>query len=122
MRLNPDCIRDILLYIEANTNFEIDSIDVNDIKEELSNYDSKTLYYHIQMIEESEVVDNVVWAENRPWEISNLSYNGHQFLSNIYDDKVWKKVKNYINKLPSVSLQVLISIAPTLLEKTLFKS
>lgn len=122
MRLNPDCIRDILLYIEANTNFEIDSIDVNDIEEELSNYDSKTLYYHIQMIEESELVDNVVWAENRPWEISNLSYNGHQFLSNIYDDKIWKKVKNYINKLPSVSLQVLISIAPTLLEKTLFKS
>jgi Hypothetical protein (DUF2513) len=121
MGLNPDCTRDILLYIEANTNFEINSIDVNDITEELSNYDSKTLYYHIQMIEESELVDNVVWAENRPWEISNLSYNGHQFLSNIHNDKVWKKVKNYINKLPSVSLQVLISIAPTLLEKTLFK-
>ena len=59
MRLNPDCIRDILFYIEANTNFEIDSIDVNDIIEDLSNYDSKTLYYHIQMIEESEVVNNV---------------------------------------------------------------
>ena len=122
MKLNNDCIREILLFIEDNTDFENSFIDVDIISEKLNTYDTNTLYYHIQMIDQADLVDRVCWADSRPYAISNLSWNGHQYLSNIRDDKVWKMMKDYTSKLSSVSLQFLISIAPTFVEKVLFKS
>lgn len=122
MKLDNDCIREILLFIEDNTDFENSFIDVDIITEKLNAYDINTLYYHIKMIAQADLVDEVFWADSRPYEISNLSWNGHQYLSNIRDDKVWKMMKDYTSKLSSVSLQFLISIAPTFVEKVLFKS
>lgn len=122
MKLNNDCIRDILLFIEDKTDFENDFINVNDIAKKLNTYDTNTLYYHIKMIDQADLVDHISWADNRPYIISNLSWEGHQYIDNIRDDKVWKMIQDHTKKLSSVSLQLLISLAPTFVEKILFKS
>ena len=122
MKLNNDCIREILLFIEDNTDFEKSFVDVDKLAAYLNKYDSNTIYYHIKMIDQAGLVDKVCWADCRPYSISNPSWNGHEYLSNIRDDKVWKMMKDYTSKLSSVSLQFLISVAPTFVEKVLFNS
>jgi len=119
MRLNNDCIRDILLYLEANTSFEKEIINVDTLVNNLSKYDKDVVYYHIKMISQASLVDNVLFAGDEPYTISSLSWEGHQYLDNIRDDKVWKMLKDSASKLPSVSLKVLVSLAPKLIEKYL---
>lgn len=121
MRLNNDCIREILLYIEEHTDYECCFVDVDNIVDHL-NYDKNTIYYHIKMISQAKLVDNVLFADMRPYEVSNLSWNGHQYLDNIRDNKVWSMIKEHTNKLSSVSLQILISLAPKIIEKYLLNS
>lgn len=121
MKLNNDCIRDILLFVEENTDYEKVFVDVDNIVNCL-NYDKNTVYYHIKMISQANLVDHVVFADMRPYTISNLSWEGHQYLDNIRDNKVWEIIKQQTNKLSSVSLNFLISIAPTIVEKYLFNS
>lgn len=122
MKLNNDCIRDILLFIESNTDFEKLFIDPDALVNSLQSYDKNTIYYHIRMISQANLVDNVLFAGNEPYTISSLSWEGHQYLDNIRDDKVWKLLKEKTNQLSSVSLKILISLAPKLIEKYLFNS
>lgn len=122
MKLNNDCIRDILLFIESNTDFEKPFINSDALITNLQSYDKNTIYYHIKMISQAELVDKVTFADNRPFLVYNLSWEGHQYLDNIRDDKVWKLLKEKTNQLSSVSLKILISLAPKLIEKYLFNS
>lgn len=122
IRLNIDCIRDILLYIESNTNFEKSLLDVDTLVNSLKNYDADTLYYHIKMISQANLVDKVSFADSRPFFISSLSWEGHEYLDNIRDTKIWTMLKDKTNKLSSISLKVLISLAPKLIEQYLLNS
>lgn len=119
MRLNNDCIRDVLLYIEDNTDYKKRFINIDKLLTDLD-YDENTLFYHISMISQANLVDKVVYADNKPISTSSLSWNGHQYLDNIRDDKVWSMVKDKTKNLASVSLNVLIPLASKLLENMLF--
>ncbi|MGN9161248.1 DUF2513 domain-containing protein [Clostridium sulfidigenes] len=118
MRLNNDCIRDILLYIEANTDYEKSCINSDVLVKDLK-YDKNTIFYHICMIRQARLVDNVSFADNEPKLISRLSWQGHQYLDNIRDNKVWRLLKEKTSKLSSVSLSLLIQLAPTVLQQYL---
>ena len=120
MRLNNDCIRDILLYVEDNTDLEKSVIDIDKLSEALSNkYNENALYYHIKMISQADLVDNVFFAEDRPYTISSLSWEGHQYLDNIRDEKVWNILKDKTKDLSSVSLKILIPVASKIIENML---
>lgn len=111
MRLNHDCIRDILLYIEANTDDDISCISCDTLLEALSKYDKNTLFYHIRRMDTANLFDSVYYSENEPELISNLSWDGHHYIDNIRDDKIWSKTKAAASKLASVSLPILIEKA-----------
>lgn len=116
MQLNNDCIRDIMLYIEANTNPSNLIIMVTPLLKELNKYDEDTLYYHILQISNAGFIKP---ARAKAEMISDLTWNGHQYLDNIRDDKVWNVLKDKASKLSSVSLQVLVQLAPTIVQSFL---
>lgn len=118
MKLNNDCIRDILLYVEENTTFSKSSVGVEPFLESLSKYDEETLFYHLSLMNQAKLL-KVQFAGNKPFLISKLTWEGHQFIDNIRDNKVWAQIKDKSKKLSSVSLQFLISLAPTILEQML---
>lgn len=118
MRLDNDCIRDIMLYIEDNTTYEKRFIDVDNLVNDL-NYDKDTLYYHLSMISQANLFDKVNFADNRPYLISSLSWEGHQYLDNIREDHIWKAVKEKASKVGSVSLQVMIPLATAIIQQKL---
>lgn len=118
MRLNYDCIRDILLYIEDNTDYEKECVSSDELLDNLS-YDKNTLFYHIDMISQAELVDDVCYADNEPQIISRLSWEGHQYLDNIRDDGIWKTVKEKASSIGSTSLKLLIPLSESIVKQKL---
>lgn len=115
MRLNPDCVRDILLYIEENTDSRHQAVSVEDLVRDMAGkYDDNTLYYHISKIDEGGLVDDVSYTGvNIPIDVTSLSWEGHCFLDNIRDNKVWAKVKAFFKSVVSISLPLLSEYAKT---------
>ncbi len=111
MRLNPDCIRDILLYVEENTDDEISSVSVDSLQENLTQYDKNTLFYHIRRMDSANLFDDVAYWDNEPQLISNLSWTGHEFIENVRNSNNWETTKSIAKKVGSTSFNVLSTIA-----------
>ena len=112
MKLNPDCIRDILLCVEANTDLQhFLSIGPQDIPEEISQYSLDEIMYHIKQAELSGLLIAPSWYLDGGCMIKYLLPSGHQFLSDIREDTNWNKTKEIAKTVGSNSLDALKQIA-----------
>lgn len=114
MRLNPDCIRDILLVIENTTTYH-DSWDWDfDNFDEplLNNYSHEEIMYHILQCKKAGLVDGCeFYYGGDAGTVSDLSPYGHQFLADIRSESVWNKTKDIAQNIGSNSLDVLKQIS-----------
>jgi len=110
MKLNHDCIRDIILFIEDTTTASIPYVLVINIQNHLNSiYDNETINYHVLFIGSAHLVEKVSVADNNiPLTVWDLTPLGHDYAGNIRDTKVWSKLKSVTSKLASISLPVLI--------------
>lgn len=111
MRLNNDCVRDLLLAIEENVGLKeymsIDSL-------QLKSYSQDDLQYTALKLEEAGYINAKVSKYldgSMDIYIFSLTWNGHKFLDNIRDNNVWSKTKGIVSKFASVSLDVLEKVA-----------
>lgn len=113
MKLNPDCVRDILLEIEATTDLShYQKFSPGSITEErFSKYSEDELFYHMKQCELSGFLNGVSWDMSGGCSILYLSPRGHQFLENIREDNNWNKTKKIAKNVGSSSLNVLTDIA-----------
>lgn len=112
MVLNPDCIRDILIYVESNTDLRhVLSISPKDIPDELSKYSGNEIMYHIKQAELSNLIKVPSWYLDGGCSIHYLLPDGHQFLSNIREDNNWNKTKDIAKSVGSNSLDAIKQIA-----------
>lgn len=112
MKLNPDCIRDILLLAEKETSldFYLD-ISPNELPESLIQYAPDEVMYHIKQCELSNLLLVPSWYLDGSCIISYLTPDGHQFLANIREDNNWNKTKEIAASVGSNSLDVIKDIA-----------
>ena len=111
MKLNQDCIRDLLLYLEENLKLN-DYLSISNIS--LKNYSSEELLYTADKLYEAgylkcsrKVYDNT----DLMIFVSSITYTGHQFLDNIRDDKVFAKTKSILSGFKSVSIDIISETA-----------
>lgn len=111
MKLNQDCIRDLLLYLEENLKLN-DYLSISNIS--LKNYSSEELLYTADKLYEAgylkcsrKVYDNT----DLMIFVSSITYTGHQFLDNIRDDKVFAKTKSILSSFKSVSIEIISETA-----------
>lgn len=118
MRLNPDCIRDILLTVEDNTSFE-DFLDFENATdyEQLSSYSTDEVLYHIKQCELSGLLTKVSWYLGGSCLIHDLSPYGHEFLANIRSNTNWNKTKEITKKVGTTSLNAMIQIASNVISE-----
>ena len=114
MKLNPDCIRDILLAIEeitdGITSFEYDRYGC--IPDKLKKYSHEEILYHCRQCSMAGLVFNMKYFENgNCFLIEDLSPAGHEFLADIRSESVWGKTKEISKKLGVGSLRSLAEIA-----------
>ena len=112
MKLNPDCIRDILIYVEENTDL-MNSVYLSNEEAEsiFPKYSSDEVLYHIKQCELSGFFQGVSQDMSGGFDICYLSPAGHQFLSDIRSDNLWNNVKEVSKKVGSNSLSSLTQIA-----------
>lgn len=125
MRLNPDCIRDILLTVEELVDIrhylEYRKNEENPFPR-LSQYSHDEISYHINQCNLSGfIIDTHFYDIDKTIVIGDLSPKGHEFLANIRSNTVWNNTKSIANKVGSISLDVLIKVSTGILTQMINK-
>jgi hypothetical protein len=114
MKLNSDCIRDILIAVESLKPGNVYTIP--SLHSALPQYSSSVLNYHcLQLLDAGCISANAINISNSALPqicvILDLTFAGHQFLANIRSDDIWMKTKSISKKIGSESLHVLAEIS-----------
>lgn len=113
MRLNPDCMRDILLVVEENLQLN-GSLPMSDLLPLLPGYSKDEITYTCLKLNEANLLN--IFKVDYPGgafvnDICEITYNGHQFLENIRNQSTWETVKQKLSLLGSSSVPVIMSVA-----------
>jgi len=112
MKLNYNCVRDLMLYIEDNLEYGY-RLYVNELK--LGNYEQQTIVYSADKLYEAGYIEalkkKTIDSDLPQIEVKAITWEGHQFLDNIRDNKVWENTKNILSKFSSVSIGIISNVA-----------
>lgn len=125
MRINIDCLRDVLLYCINNLDYiengyiwKCEVVELNDIykSEDLQQYPKKDIMYSVLKLKESEYIKT---SCEQPKEatyindcvIMDVTMKGHQFAETIKEPTVWEKTKSIANKVGNHTLHFLENLA-----------
>lgn len=114
MKLNPDCVRDVLLTVEESCDFKkrLCYDQSGPAPRHLQKYTHDEIIYHMMQCSLSNLIVGFSSADNGGLiTISDLSPDGHKFLANIREDTIWSKTKTVAAKIGSKSLDTLIQIS-----------
>lgn len=115
MKLNHDCVRDVMLSLEDRLEC-VDSIDFENIK--LENFDDKDVLYSLLKLHEAGFLSGKVMRmldRSVTGYITGITWEGHKFLDTIRDNKVWGKTKTILSKVSSASVSFASSVASQVL-------
>lgn len=113
MKLNPDCIRDILLEVELTTTINKAWVYNSDSpSKRLSIYSKEEIGYHARQCDKSNLVDGFhLFGECDSISIDDLTPGGHEFLTHIRNDTFFNKLKAIGKQLGLETLSDLTQIA-----------
>ena len=118
MKLNYDCLRKILLTIENeldwNEHLQFCYTNLVDMTEALTDFSKAEIAYASKMAIEAGLIDAHIYdCDTCIIDIRyyGLTYEGHQFLDTVRENKIWKKTKDIINSAGGASLSIMKSIA-----------
>ena len=111
MRLNPDCIRAILLFVEDHPpGAEI--VIPEKLPDALSQYSFQEVQYHAEQCDQSGFLNGFKHTILGEIKIDSLTPEGNKFLDTIRPDTVWEKTKATAAKVGSASLDFISKTAP----------
>ncbi|MFI3804273.1 DUF2513 domain-containing protein [Vagococcus fluvialis] len=124
MELKAELIRDLLLYSESVPLKGIHDMDEIFNSELLSKYSEDEIIHAISVMGSNDAnlfASNIQWASDEPYFIlvGSPTFEGHKYLDNIRDPEVWKQTKKATSKFASVSIDVLSSVAASVITKML---
>ena len=130
MKLNSDCIRDTLLYLEEELtiNFQqrtFNSIPGNRLIENMmlkhTHYEAEEIWYVIYNLKQVGYIEgrfsNAGNGKMYVCEIENITWKGHQFLDSIRPESIWEAVKTKADQIGGISVSGLNIIASTVLQQ-----
>lgn len=119
MKLNPDCIRQILLAVEEQTGFKKSTFAYDVAKE--CDFSLEEVLYHINQCELYGFFTGVrhyVNGDNN-CRIIDLSPKGHEFIANAHSDSVWNSALKIIKPIKGVSVAVLTEVISSIVRTKL---
>lgn len=109
MKLNPDCIREILIAIEERSEYN-KYVGFDEVIENV-NFPENEVLYHIQQCEMNGFIIGVMRYLGGGGMIKDLSPKAHEFLANIRSESNWNKIKKKASEVGTFSLNALAQIA-----------
>ena len=110
MKLNPDCVRDILFVVEEYSTYSNDVSEDKLYKKLIPKYSQEEILYHVRQCEHSGLFLKVQHYFGG-FSIQDLSPYGHQFINDIRQDNNWNRTKDIAKNVGSFSLDVLKDIS-----------
>jgi len=122
MKLNHNCVRDVLLCLEAEPNvitnddgdIEFVGTWLNEICEKNPQYPQEDIFYTLFKLEEGGYIDmSVQWAGGELSEccVNFITFAGHEFIEKIRQDSIWKKTLKIAGEVGIFSLKMLAKIS-----------
>ncbi len=114
MKLNPNCIRALLLYCEDSLTLDEhlawQPLHLLDFCASLPKYSRQEIAYTLYLLDEADYIEtHIVEADCGIIDIYvfRLTYLGHEFIDSIRSNTVWEKVQSALNVISSASLPVI---------------
>lgn len=114
MKLNVDCMRDVLEYLQ---DMPLNAYkDVNELCSELTAYEHDDVKYTcLKLYEAGMIYASTEDIDNIPLPtveyIYDITYQGHQFWAKIKDDDRWSGIKKVLPKIRDYSIDAIGSVA-----------
>jgi hypothetical protein len=100
MKLNYDCVRELLLTLEENLvmddSLSYPSLTLKQVCEKMPDFSRADIAYASTKLLEAEYIEaNSIESDSKIIKIvySSITYEGHQYLDSIRDSKLWSTVK-----------------------------
>lgn len=129
MKLNYDCIRDLLLALETSLEFdeylEFNPISFDDLLEIecLSEYSEQDLLYSIINLDDAGFIETISGVyDGSPLQnisIIRIAYCGHELIETIRPKGIWQKTKAILSEVGTVSLPLLSGVSSSLLNNAI---
>ncbi len=121
MKLNPDCIRDIMFYLEEHlsisSELEIEEVSVYTLEKALS-YPIQELANTLFALDDAGFIEiKYDFGSNRIdiLNVSRITYGGYQFIESVRPEPVWNKVKSVGRHVGSFSMNTITQVATSVL-------
>lgn len=104
MKFNPECLKDLLTFIEESSTPRNPAVIESDcVPKTLEKYDIEKIEYHLNQARMSGLLDNYKKNIIGDFKISGLTPNGHQLLEQLRNPKIWKEVlKKCVSSVPTL--------------------
>lgn len=124
MKLNQDCVREILLELEEKLPYNGD-LHLQQIKEldtGKKHGEEEALYSILKLIEANYLNGNIFKADCEIYHlsVSSITWDGHEFLNSVRSSEIWQETKNRVKAFSSVSIGVLTEVAKDQIKQKLF--
>lgn len=115
MKLNQDCIRQVLLDIEQNVELETVGYEQAISQKTFETFSREEIIYSIMKLKEANYINasirNISGSGFPLILFGSITWEGHKFLDNVRDSQVWSKTKAVAKHLESVSITLISNIA-----------
>lgn len=127
MKLNQDCVRQVLLDIESNLDVPPQFQDYKNVisPKTFDKYGDDDVVYSLLKLKEAGYIDaEETYASNQLYwfNISSITWDGHKFLDNVRDPKAWKMAKSALSHLESVSIDLVSQTASAVISNLISKN
>ena len=123
MKLNPDCIRDILLECEECCDGRAITIfrGGEPLIHNGNTYSFEELYYHLRQCDMNGYFSKTGEDMSRNFRVYDLTPKAHEFLADIRSENIWNKTKSAAKEIGVSSLHGLSSIAAQIITAIISK-
>ena len=122
MKLNYDCVRSVLLTVEKSKTIDeelnINPVTVETIFEQLPKYEDNEILYTIEKLKEAGYINAALHFAAGHFidgAVSSITYSGHEYLDNIREPEVWRKVKTMLKNAGAITLPLISQAAQMLI-------
>ena len=122
MKLNYDCVRSVLLTVEKSKTIDeelnINPLTVETIFEQLPKYEDNEILYTIEKLKEAGYINAALQFAAGHFiggAVSSITYSGHEYLDNIRESEVWRKVKAMLKNAGAITLPLISQAAQMLI-------
>ena len=122
MKLNYDCVRSVLLTVEKSKTIDeelnLNPLAVETIFEQLPKYEDSEILYTIEKLKEAGYINAALHFAAGHFidgTVSSITYSGHEYLDNIREPEVWRKVKAMLKNAGASTLPLISQAAKMLI-------